>query len=395
MIKKVLTNRNICLFLLQNFMINVSIAVFLLSFNLHIYNIIESKTFLSNFLLIGNISMAMGGLLLGRCLDSFPKALLLRIILFLCALFFALECFVDSPILLYGISFFYGLSYSLYMCIRGPFIMQYGTNEEQVIAFHLLSSFGLLGSAIGTLLGGVLVRTNFFNFSDPNSSALFFASVMFSLSILPSLWIDSLPVKEQKIQNKTHKKEPFFNLFKRIEFKFYWKIVFIEIILGLLIFFSPYLNLYLSLRYEMDIIYISIVLTINRFFPIITNIFFTKLYTRFTVERIVRICIVACAISYLALSIFNIIPIQLLLILLATALSTFVFSAVDVIVLSQIDDDIHGMFSGHLNLWYNIGDAIGTYLEGLLLQFSLFNLSFAIASILFFLLLFLLRSFQH
>lgn len=64
---------NIILYIISMSLISFATGIFLLAFNLHISVIIDSKVFISNFLLVGNASMAVGGIIFGRIIDKYKK----------------------------------------------------------------------------------------------------------------------------------------------------------------------------------------------------------------------------------------------------------------------------------------------------------------------------------
>ncbi len=68
-----------------------AIGLFTLAFNLHINSIISSKFFLSNFLLVGNIAMALGGVIFGKILDKYNKTRILLVATILSAFFLLLN----------------------------------------------------------------------------------------------------------------------------------------------------------------------------------------------------------------------------------------------------------------------------------------------------------------
>lgn len=363
--------------------------MFLLVFNLHISKIIESKEFLGSFLFLGNISMAVGGLLFGHLIDKYNKGNLLLITTASCALFFLLESFVSSPLPLYFISVFYGLGYSMLMSIHGPFIIDNAGEEEQPYVFNICSSCKLFGITCGTVLGGILPRIEL---NRPNGSPyqflLLIAAIIYFLACIPLLFLrkNKISAIPEKAGVRIGNRKKLFHKKSKIEIL---TMCSIYLILGLLIFLSPYLNLYLEKRFALNLLTISWIIAVIQVCPIITNILLTLLYKVFSIPKIILYGSLLCTASYLGMAFISHIGFQIVFIIIVTIAVSFLIPLVNNVVLKSFDSSMRGAMSGVSNFWYNAGDAIGTYSEGLFISYGLYRLSFSIVAFLYIILLFL------
>lgn len=391
MIKINKLNRNIVLYFCSYFASNVSLGMFLLVFNLHINNIISSKTFLSNFLVIGNLSMAFGGLLFGRVIDNYSKKIVLLLAASFSALFFILESFLCNEVMLYFVSLFYGLSYSLLMSIHAPFIMQYSSKDQQPYIFSIATSVRLLGVSIGSISGGYIANFNLFGFKDKYLSGLFLASVIFVISVIPIIFIERLaPYKKgitdidasEDLRHKNHTLKEKILFYKGDIFKL-TILAFIGFVMGLLIFFYPYMNLYLEKKYSLNVINIGIFLSLINVLPIVSNILLTKLFKHFDKNLIITCGLILCVISYFSLAVVNNIWFQIIIIIVASISASFVSPIISNEIMLKFKEENHGKVSGFLNFWYNTGDTVGTYFEGIFIGYMMYFYSFIAAAILY------------
>lgn len=185
------------------------------------------------------------------------------------------------------------------------------------------------------------------------------------------------------IKNKKTKSIPRFSAFS---------IIFL--ILGLLLFFSPYMNLYLNNKYEISLKNISIIITLIEIFPVVTNILLGKLFDYFEEIHIISACSFICIILYGLLAIFPQLLVQVILLLCVTIISSFLFPHTNRFILKLYPKEKMGQMSGIANLFYNLGDSLGTYTEGLFINYSLFRMPFIIASILFFILCLFIKNLE-
>lgn len=363
-----------------------AIGLFTLAFNLHINSIISSKFFLSNFLLVGNIAMALGGVIFGKILDKYNKTRILLVATILSAFFFAFECFITDKTLLYLVSLCYGLIFSILMSIHTPFIIEYVDEKNQAFTFNLCSSCKLFSSTLGIYIGGYIPLNPCVKLNGSQYQNIFIiASVSYFFAIVPLLFIQK---KEKKtdtkmIKNKKTKSIPRFSAFS---------IIFL--ILGLLLFFSPYMNLYLNNKYEISLKNISIIITLIEIFPVVTNILLGKLFDYFEEIHIISACSFICIILYGLLAIFPQLLVQVILLLCVTIISSFLFPHINRFILKLYPKEKMGQMSGIANLFYNLGDSLGTYTEGLFINYSLFRMPFIIASILFFILCLFIKNLE-
>lgn len=162
-----------------------------------------------------------------------------------------------------------------------------------------------------------------------------------------------------------------------------FQIAIIFLCLGLLIFLSPYMNLYLENRYGLDILQLSVFLSILEIIPVFTNIIFSKATQKVPIGKIIFSCLILDAVLYAVLALVNVLYIQIIVIIVATAITSFVFPLISMYIMKEFNEKYRGRISGYVNFWYNLGDSVGTYSEGILIKKGLFGISFGIASFLF------------
>lgn len=296
-------NKNAMMYLFSMLLSSMAVGIFSLVFNLHISHIISKKVFLSNFFLIGNISMALGGILVGKIIDKYNKRTVLIFGTFGAAIFFAAESLIGSTVLLYISSLCYGLLFSLLMSIHTPFILCYVEEKDQPYVMSIATSIKIIGYTVGTILAGYVPNIALLSKygKDEYFTHLFFAIVLYFLSVLPLLGIDSKHENRTEICNIENSEEEQSNILRVFDFGF----IFPFFLLGLLIFFSPYMNLYFQNRYSMELRYISIVLALIEFLPALTNILLMNLCKKFKIENVVLFGCVVSALIYVLLAIIN------------------------------------------------------------------------------------------
>lgn len=381
-------NFTLVMYILSTSLFSFAIGIFTLVFNIHINLLIDSKIFLSNFLLLGNIAMAIGGALFGKLIDLYEKKSILLIAIFLAAISFMLECFSSNQILLYIVSLCYGLAFSVLMSIHTPFVMENTNEKNQAFVLNLCSSCKLFASTLGIFIGGniplkVISRIN----RSPYQLILLVAGVVYLLAIIPICFIKkedkNVEQKEFKIENneKESNAKPSILIFS-----------FVFLILGMLIFFTPYMNLYLNNRYQLGLKKISIIIAFIDICPIVTNVLLAKLYTYIQDRHLIAGCCILCIMFYGLLAIYEQVYLQIGCLLITTMLSSFVFPQISRYILKEYPKENRGQMSGIANMFYNLGDSIGTYSEGIFINYSIFRVPFIITSILYlFLLLFILK----
>ena len=342
---------NIILYIISMSLISFATGIFLLAFNLHISVIIDSKVFISNFLLVGNASMAVGGIIFGRIIDKYKKNRVLLLSTVICGMAFCGECIMQSQLILYALSVIYGLGYSVLMSIHTPFIMEYVEEERQPYIINLCSSIKLFASTCGTFIAGSI----------------------YLLGSIPLIFCI----------NKSNNNGQHTYSIEKIEKPKLSAFSLVFLILGLLIFFSPYMNLYFNNRYNLNLRYISIIITIIEICPVITNVLLSKLFKWFKESDIIIVGSTLCAVSFFALSFIEKLWIQIILFLLTTIISSFLFPQINRFLLKLYPENQIGKMSGYANFFYNIGDSIGTYSEGLFINYGIFSMPFLVAAILY------------
>lgn len=374
---KTVLNKDFFLFLVLNFFISLSLGIFLLVFNLHIVTVIGSKLFLGNFLFLGNVSMAVGGIFLGKYIDVYSKKKVLIATTITCSVLFGVEICSVNPNILYVVSVLYGFSFSLYLSIGTPFILEYVEGKNQKLATSVLSSTKLAGTTIGTWIAGGLSSIDTNNYLN----VLFLAVVFYACSIIPAFLItEKVKAFDSSIlESKANRSAPTNHFIN----KKYIMLAGVYTCLGLLIFLSPYMNLYLEMRYEISILLLSGFLSLISLIPIATNILLAKLTANLKMSRVISVSLILVTIVYVLLFIVDNLYIQMILILISSIITAFVFPLINIYILKKYQHENQGKISGHINFWYNAGDAIGTYSEGIFLANQMFKVSFGIASLLY------------
>ncbi len=369
-------------YILSISLISFSLGLFLLVFNLHISHIISSRVFLSNFLLLGNVSMAVGSIFFGRLCSKFGLRRLLILATVCCAVSFVLECVLINPIFLYGVSAVYGLGFSVLMSIHVPYIMANVEENRQAYMLSLCTSCRLLFSMLGTLAGGIIPLKTFLPVNNsPYQMVLVLAGAVYLLSCIPLFFVkgNGEKISEGKLKKGEKMKIgfPSFSL--------------IFLLLGLLIFFSPYMNLYLAKRYNLELQTISIVITLVEVSPIVGNLILANLHKKFSQDKIIFTGTLLCAISFGLLAAINNVWGQIVFLLVSTVLASFLFPLINRYLLSMVQKDEMEKASGYANFFYNIGDSLGTYAEGVCIGFGLYRGPFVAAAGMYLLIFALIR----
>ena len=350
---------NIILYIISMSLISFATGIFLLAFNLHISVIIDSKVFISNFLLVGNASMAVGGIIFGRIIDKYKKNRVLLLSTVICGMAFCGECIMQSQLILYALSVIYGLGYSVLMSIHTPFIMEYVEEERQPYIINLCSSIKLFASTCGTFIGGLIPLKVISPINNSPYQLIFIlAGSIYLLGSIPLIFCI----------NKSNNNGQHTYSIEKIEKPKLSAFSLVFLILGLLIFFSPYMNLYFNNRYNLNLRYISIIITIIEICSVITNVLLSKLFKWFKESDIIIVGSTLCAVSFFALSFIEKLWIQIILFLLTTIISSFLFPQINRFLLKLYPENQIGKMSGYANFFYNIGDSIGTYSEGLFIN---------------------------
>lgn len=383
-------NKNATFYILSMALSSMAVGIFSLVFNLHISQIIHEKIFLSNFFLIGNISMAIGGIFVGRIIDKYNKRNVLIVGTFGAAFFFAVECLLRSVVVLYCASLFYGLIFSLLMSIHTPFLMCYVDEKTQPYVLSIATSIKIACYTIGTILAGYIPNIAILNINTKSDyyTPLFLAIILYFLSVFPLFGIEREYEYRLKEDNKNILQEQKqSNELKVFDFGF----ILPFFLLGLLIFFSPYINLYFQNRYNMELKHISIVLVLVELLPALMNILLMNLCKHFSIENIVLFGCMGSMIVYGLLAIFNYPVVQILLLLIATIISSFIFPQISRLIIKKVDKNKMGTISGFANAFYNAGDAAGNYLEGLCIANGIYRFPFILASIIYLLFVIIMK----
>lgn len=374
-LSKIAKHKSIILYITSLGLYNCALGFFSLIFNLHIESIIENKIFLSNFYLLGNVSMALGGVIVGKAIDKYDKKKILLAATFGAAIFFTGECFAHNILLLYLVSILYGILFSLLMSIHIPFILCYASEKEQPYWLNISSSVKILMYVLGTMIAGLIPTTNSKPIYVPG---LAIASILYFLSIFPLFGIEK---KDKNLDRKDMGGKTEYREKKKPMFDFSFVLIFF--FCGLLIFLSPYMNLYLNNRYKMSLRSIAIVIGIIEFLPGWSNLILMRLFKYFKVENIIRVgCVLGIGI-YCLLGILNNPIAQVLLLICATAHSSFLFPQITRIVIKKYDQRKIGVVSGFANAFYNAGDAVGTYMEGICVLNAIYVIPFLVAAAIF------------
>ena len=271
------------------------------------------------------------------------------------------------------------------MSIHTPFITEYVDEDNQASILNICSSVKLFASTAGVFVGGIIPEIAIFNTnsSSPYQLTLIIASITYFLAIIPLIMISKSSYRDYKICENNKKRN-----FSMVNIPSFF-IIFL--VLGLLIFLSPYMNLYLKNRFNMSTKVISIIITIIEVCPIITNLLLGKLFHLYSVKSIIFPCCMLCIISYGALAIFSQVQLQIILLIVTNVLNSFIFPQVTRLVLKKYPKEKMGQMSGLANMFYNIGDAIGTYSEGIFINHSIFNFPFILSGLFYVILLFFMR----
>lgn len=373
MLKKAL-NKNIICYYSSSFLKSISLGVFILLFNIFITERIDSPTFLGTYLLFGNIAMALGGVLLGRKLDNVSRKKLLIISTLFASVFMITSFILVNVFLLLLISFAYGLSYSIIMCMRGPVLMSYGKEEYRAFLFSTASSVGLAGLSVGVFLGGVLGPLNFIGtlYQIPLiiSGLIFVASVVPLLFMNPSVvsgGSEHSLVKTEELPVSTH------------NFKVRPILMFAFFIIGLAILFSPYVNIYFHMRFNVNIVHLSLFMFVIQVAPIVVNFTLSRNVKKSNIKKYILCSLAVGGVSYVLLAITYSLWIHMFLVLIASCSISFALPLISNFIYESIPKENYGKAAGIFNFFYNFGDAAGTYVEGALIGFSLFAVSFGIA----------------
>ncbi|MEI6308582.1 MAG: MFS transporter [bacterium] len=189
-------SRNAWLFLLSNGLGFLGYAIFLLLLNLYL-----AKSGLSKEVIAwvnAAISLA-GGLLalpLSALYDRMPRKIALFSFTLLQGLFTFLLLFFQEPLLLVGSAFLIGASFTVYMVLASPFMMENTSPEQRIALFStnygILYITGLAGNAVGgflpSWLGGFLGLAGEL---EGLRAGLAVAAILFSLAAIPFLFLKS------------------------------------------------------------------------------------------------------------------------------------------------------------------------------------------------------------
>lgn len=192
---------------------------------------------------------------------------------------------------------------------------------------------------------------------------------------------------------KEHKKKqetPIKSIEKKTEEKREKEFVFIAfafLIEGLLLFFSPYMNLYFDKRFHLELSQISVIMAFMELIPILTNLILGGLFKYLNDEKgIFVLCMLGVA-GYCVLMCSESIMPQIIFLLAVSAISSFLFPQINRYILKQFESEKQGRISGIANFFYNLGDSAGTYLEGIFISNSFFKVPFVASGILYMLLI--------
>ncbi len=374
-----MSNWNANLYMVSIAFSSVASGIFSLVYNLHITSIMDNKFFLSNFFLIGNISMALGGAVVGGIIDKYDKKNILILATFFSALLFTAECFLKTAFFLYFVSILYGVFYSLLMSIHTPFIMSFVDDKKQPYILNISSSIRLVAYTIGTIVAGYIPTIEVG--ADYGGSiyipSLMIAAILYFASVAPLLGIksDNMLIMGDKDESSSEDTTQIklFSINFMIPF----------FLLGVLLFFSPYTNLYLRNRYGMDLRAISMVLAIMEVFPAFASIIIMRLCRKVSVEKIVRNGCIIGVILYVLLAVLKHVFIQVILLIMASILSSLIFPQISRIIIKRFSKKHMGTISGFANSFYNLGDAMGSYIEGVCINNGVYIMPFCVAALIY------------
>lgn len=176
------------------------------------------------------------------------------------------------------------------MSIHTPFIMEYVEEERQPYIINLCSSIKLFASTCGTFIGGLIPLKVISPINNSPYQLIFIlAGSIYLLGSIPLIFCI----------NKSNNNGQHTYSIEKIEKPKLSAFSLVFLILGLLIFFSPYMNLYFNNRYNLNLRYISIIITIIEICPVITNVLLSKLFKWFKESDIIIVGSTLCAVSFL------------------------------------------------------------------------------------------------
>ncbi len=372
-------NRNINFYFFSKILMNIALGIFLVLFNLYIINVGISEKFLGLFLAVGNLAMAAGSIPVGVLIDRFSKKKILIISGLLAGMTFLLESFVVDQVGLICLAILYGLSFSALMCISGPFLMQYGANEQRSALFSTAKAIGLASLTLGSILGGYLARINLV--SQIYRTGLIFAGLFYIISVIPLFYIEE---KEYVFGKKTKKKREmdqswYMDLFKKENIMVYSFLILTFFLLGFTVILSPYVNLYFAKRLMINALYIGVLMSMIQIFSAIMAFSGSLLVKKFSLEKIIVVGFFIIAVAYALMIVWNLTLLHIVLIVLISGLMNLVNPLFQNYIFENIEPENHGTSSGFMNTSFNLGDSLSTYLGGILIGLNYYNLIFLIA----------------
>lgn len=367
------------LFSLSFILRNISLGIYLLLFNLYISDISYSDTFLGLFLAVGNITMCIGSIPSGIIIDKFNKKKLLIFFIIISSLILFLQSVVlNKPILLL-ISILYGFCFIAINNITGPYLIELKEMNKKNNLIILNRAMALIATPIGTLLGGYFSNVNIGIITQKYRFGLIISAIVYLISVVPILFLkDKNSIDNQKINSEeknTKSRNTYFGRFAINKLSIYCVILFF---LGIIAMLPSYTNLYLKLRFDLDIAILGLLIGFMQI-AISAGVFIiSKVANKTEGFKLTMTLIISMIIlSYVAIKIPNIIIQVIILVLLFSSFNVLISSLYSYI-LESMGKNISGLVTGIVNTSYNLSESIGIYMANILIMKGEFNNIFII-----------------
>lgn len=235
-------NRNIRIYMLTAFLINLGFGVFQTDFNLYILSLGLSPNFLGIVLGLTPFAQALAAIPIGFMAEKIGYKHSIILVNLVVGIAYFLRVISPNPLIIMGASFLAGVLACGYFIIQLPFISHYA-GENKDFAYTINSIVFYVSLALGAMIGGFL--PNFLGRSILDESLVFrFILAGFSLVIIagtmPLFFLD----KDEQDKKREISLSPYLTGIDTNTIKFALIEIFIGIGLAFLLFFMNLIFIY-------------------------------------------------------------------------------------------------------------------------------------------------------
>jgi len=379
-------NRSARLFLIAMVIDGMYVSAWSLFFNFYILERGFSKEFLGLVNAMPSIAALIFGIPIGILSDRWGRKLSMIIGVGVSIGFMALQLAVSSPVLILIAAFVVGLAGMMFYISQAPFMMCASDSENRALVFSLGFGLWTISGAVGNLFAGQL--PGFFarflhipaGSADAYRAVLFISVAISMLTLIPLFMIHEERVKKPVAPITGGRS--FWRFFKQ---PLTQKLAIPNLLLGFgAAILIPYMNVFFLEKFALPDQELGVLFSLLAIFTGVGSIIGPRLANRLGGKiRVVTVTQIGSVGFLLILGYSPVLLFASVGFLMRGVLMNMAVPLYHAFTMEQVDEHHFGVLNSVLELYWQMGFAVGPYFSGIIQQQHGFNPIFAITSVLY------------